>query len=119
MHADNILPGSLTLIKWKDGDEEKTFRLIERVSSKWQAFGYRLKIPQDKLNSWEQECQKDSEKCWMKVMQYWMDGCSEDHPVTWESLYGMLEDIQYVQVARELKKAVSAAEKNKPFLPDK
>lgn len=52
----------------------------------------------------------------MKVMQFWlMEGEATGYPVTWEGLYDMLEDVQYSEVAKELKKVVSAAKKQPLF----
>jgi hypothetical protein len=98
----------LNLIKWRgNGGCVHKFRLINRVSAKWESFGRRLEIPSNVLQGWREECQADAAKCWNKVMEYWLAG----HPATWESVYELLEDLEYTTVAKELKDALSAAMK--------
>lgn len=104
---------SLTLIKWKDDNgQPKKFNLIQRVSSKWESFGFRLEIPDDVLVGLREQCLANSAKCWTKIMQYWLSGGStNDYPATWEGLYVLLEDVDLAEVARETKQAVSAAKR--------
>lgn len=100
--------GALNLIKWKDcsGHVHK-FRLINRVSSKWESFGYLLDIHHNVLTGWRDECLGNSARCWMKVMAYWLtEGHTPQHPATWEGLYVMLEDVDFVEVAKELREAI-------------
>lgn len=100
----------LNLIKWKDASGcVHKFRLVDRVSSKWESFGYRLDIPQDMLTAWWEESLGNSAKCWMKVMRHWLMGeQTSEYPTTWEGLYEMLEDVAYIEEARGLREAVLA-----------
>ena len=100
----------LNLIKWRDerGEEQK-FRLVNRVSSRWESFGYRLDLPQNMLDAWREECHHISARCWCKVMHHWLTGGdTPDYPATWDGLYEMLEDVEYFEVARQLREAVLA-----------
>ena len=101
----------LNLIKWTDErGEEQTFRLVNRVSLKWESFGYRLDLPQNMLGAWRDECLNNSARCWCKVMHHWLTGGdTPDYPVTWDGLYVMLKDVEYSEEARELREAVLAA----------
>lgn len=68
------------------------------------------------LTSWRQECLGEAARCWMKVMQFWlMEGEATGYPVTWEGLYDMLEDVQYSEVAKELKKVSISCKKAATF----
>lgn len=46
---------SLTSIKWKDGEEEHTFKLIQRISSKWFTIGIHLGETIDALENYKQK----------------------------------------------------------------
>ena len=101
---------SLELVKWKEDGCEMAFRLVDMVSSQWREFGSRLSIEQDQLDSWEDEYRGRAARCWKKVMGHWLSvGGTHDYPATWEGLYVLLEDVEYCEVAKELKKAVAAA----------
>ena len=94
----------LDLIK---GPKGETFRLVDLVSSRWQSFGCQLGIPTDKLEAWRRECLGIATECWRKVMGQWLaGGGTHNYPATWEGLYVLLEDVEYMEVARELKTAV-------------
>ena len=99
------------LIKWKDSSGEvRKFRLVNIVSSKWEAFGYRLGIAH-MLDGWREECLASAQRCWWKVMQYWLseyqcDTNTPDYPATWEGMYEMLDDVEFSEVAKQLKEAV-------------
>lgn len=100
--------GSLHLIRWKDRNgNKKTFRLVDRVSARWNTFGLLLGISQNQLRAWEEQYRGNANMCWTKVMEYWLNGVGKDsYPPTWEGLYMLLEDAEYSQIAEELKRAV-------------
>ena len=90
---------------------KERFELVTRVSSRWDSFGIHLGFPQDQLESWEKEYSRDTAKCWNKVMGQWLNnGGTKDYPATWEGLYELLEDVNYKQVAEDLKEIVKAKE---------
>lgn len=64
----------------------------------------------DQLEAWKDECLGKAAKCWMKVMNHWLDrgGILPNYPTTWEGLYVLLEDVEYSEVAEKLKKINSA-----------
>lgn len=96
---------SLNLIKWK----ETKFRLVNNVSSRWRSFGTRLDMPYNLLDAWWKECLGNSARCWNKVMGYWLDGGgTSDYPITWEGLYELLDDVEYSEITKDLKKIVTA-----------
>jgi hypothetical protein len=68
------------------------------------------------LEGWREECMANAAMCWEKVMQFWLSEyqqeCSDEepeYPATWEGLYEMLEDVEFAEVAKQLKEAVLAA----------
>lgn len=66
-----------------------------------------LGISSNQLSAWEEQYRGNANMCWTKVMEHWLNGVgTERYPPTWEGLYMLLEDTQYVQVAEELKRAV-------------
>ena len=101
---------TLTLLKWKDQHGcMKKFKLITKVSSKWRDFGIRLSHELDQLEAWAEECRGVSSRCWCRVMNYWItENDSPDYPATWSGLFLVLEDVEYSEVAAELKKALAS-----------
>lgn len=59
------------------------------------------------VERWERQYQGDATRCWMEVMKHWInvDG-TQDYPVSWEGLRQLLNDVEYVKVAKDLKKAL-------------
>ncbi len=101
---------ALTLLKWKDGEKVKIFRLVDEVSTKWQLFGTLIGLSANKLQVWEKENTNNITMCCNKVMEHWLlVGGSRDYPTTWEGLYTLLEDAELSEVANSLKKAVDCS----------
>ncbi len=102
---------TLNFIKWSDRDgREKTFRLEEKVGSKWRDLGLRLSIEPATLDGWDIQYQRDARRCWGKVMgEFISSGGTGGYPPTWEGLYQLLEDIKCGGIARDLEEAVTHA----------
>ena len=100
---------TLTILKWEDHlGVVRTFRLSNRVQSRWRTFGTMLDL-NDELDSWEAQYHSDASMCWSKVMRHWLDGGGEDeYPPTWEGLYELLNDARCSQIAKKLKQAVQS-----------
>ena len=101
---------TLTLLKWKDSHgREQKFRLINRVSGRWLDFGYRLQRDTNQLEGWEREYHSNADRCWCKVMSHWLkeDG-TPNYPTTWKGFFCLLEDVECLQVAQDLQKALSS-----------
>ena len=94
------------LIKWHEEGRQCEFRLVDRVSAKWRNFGLLLDLKPNVLDGWNKQFLADSGDCWVRVMQHWMDGGSKVYPATWQGLYGLVEDVGYPAVAKELKEVV-------------
>lgn len=84
-----------------------TFRLSEKVGSKWREFGRELGMYEDVLTSWEIEKRGDTKACWEKVMSHWLQAGGE-YPITWDGVCTLLENLNCSEVAKELKKALRA-----------
>ena len=67
--------------------------------------GFRFPI-RPQLDGWNTQYLADAARCWMKIMQCWLNGESDEYPPSWEGLYTLLEDVGYPAVATELKTAV-------------
>lgn len=59
------------------------------------------------MDKWQRKHGGDADDCWDEVIRCWFDRGSEDYPLSWEGLYELLNDVEYAEVARELKKAVA------------
>lgn len=87
---------------------EQKFRLVDRVSHKWQEFGLLLGVTMNNLNAWESEHRRNAATCWGEVMKFWLTGGvgGGEYPITWDIL---LSNAQLSEVAKGLEIAVSAA----------
>ena len=81
------------------------FRLIDKVSSKWRSFGLRFGLEANQLDAWEEQCLVNAERCWHKVMGYWLKS-GVHYTVSWEGLCELLEDMNLRQIAYDLRVAV-------------
>lgn len=63
-------------------------------------------IPENMLTAWREECRGIATRCWMKVMNCWLNKRFTPYPPTWDGLYEMLEDTEYAEEARRLREAV-------------
>ena len=98
---------SLNLLKWKDEQgRQQTFRLVDRVSSKWKQFGLLLGLEPNQLDALKLDNPGQTAMCWNIVMEHWRKGDSVQYPPTWEGLYTLLEDMEFSRFADELKEAV-------------
>ena len=98
---------TLQLIKWRDAEgREQTFRLVDLVSARWMEFGTLLGFTLNVLEGWEKEYHCNSSRCWMKVMDSWVEKGSCDYPVTWEGLCTLLRDMGLPDVRHELIQAL-------------
>ena len=68
-----------------------------------------LGIPIFQLEYWRMEHSRNIAECWMKVMEYWLQGIP-NYPATWEGLYELLEDVDFHEVAMKLKEVVASFE---------
>ena len=102
--------GTLHLLKWVDEKgHAKSYRLVDKVSSKWRNIGSVCGLSPNQLDAWEHQYRGNTRKCWTRVMEHWLKGESEDYPATWEGLYDLLRDIEFSTVSLELDEAVIAA----------
>ena len=98
---------SLNLLKWQDEKgQEQTFRLVDKVSAKWEGFGLLLGLEYNQLDAVRRDQLGETARCWNRVMDHWREGCSVDYPPTWDGLYSLLTDMEYSEYARELQQAV-------------
>ena len=54
------------LIKYKDGDEHKKFKLVDRVSSFWQKIGYRIGLTWNTLEDYKREARSAAGRRWCR-----------------------------------------------------
>ena len=91
----------------KGGVDE--YRLKAEIVHKWKEFGD-LVIPREQIDKWAAEdSNMQPDDCCEAMLSYWLDNPPPSHPVTWESLYELLELCDLGQVACNLKHAVNKA----------
>ena len=79
-----------------------TFSLIDKVGAEWQRIGVMLGITMNKLKGWDRQHRGDVTLCWGELVGHWKkSGGTSNYPHTWDSLYQLLCDIQYSQVAKK------------------
>ena len=100
---------TLGLIKWRDEHGGlHTFRLGDRVCSKWRHFGILLDLDQSKLDGFDSQYRGNLNSSWNAVMSHWLaGGGGRDYPATWKGLYALLSDMELPRVASDLEKAVA------------
>lgn len=91
----------IILIKYRVRNEEKEFRLLQKVQQKWYDIGTLMGVPMNTIDSRK----TDEEKC-QDALQKWMERGSPKYPVEWASLIQVLQDVQMRTVAGELREAL-------------
>ena len=101
----------LDLIKWiDDNGDVKKFSLSSHVSSKWREFGRQLNLEEDRMDGWEQQRMGNCLNCWCIVMSHWLsEQVSSNYEVSWDGLYELLSDVNFITTAKNLKIAVNSA----------
>ena len=99
----------LRCIVWTEQGKIHTFKLMEKVSTKWRDIGYQIDLTKNTIDGYAIKHGNDPERCWDEVMSKWCeDGQgSDEYPVTWDGLYQLLKDVEAAQVAEQLEKAVA------------
>ena len=91
----------VTLIRYRAQNEERKFRLLQRIQCKWYNIGLLLSVPVNTIDSRK----TDEEKC-QDVLRKWLDNGSPQYPVDWASLMKVLQEVQMGTVADDLKEAL-------------
>ncbi len=99
--------GTLTLLKWKDGQKQRHFRLVDKVSADWKDFGCRF--AQDNLKAIEKD-RTECRSCWLEVMEKWINETERDalcdYPASWKGVVSVLDDVQKGTAAKDLRRAL-------------
>lgn len=82
--------------------------MANKVSMKWRDFGKALNMTYNELCVLKEQYHGYANNAWDAVMDRWLRGNSS-YSVTWEGLYSLLNDMEFSQVAVELKAAVALA----------
>ena len=103
--APPIRLAHLQLLKATNGDK---IEIIKIISPKWKDIGTLLDFDQTgaTLNQIQaNEGAKGVEACCRAMLQYWLEGKGKQ-PATWTTLLGVLQDSNFQELARRLKRAV-------------
>lgn len=92
----------IILIKYQVYNEEKDFRLLQKIQHKWYVIGALLGVPVDTIDSYRST---DEEKC-CDVLGMWMERGSPEYPVEWDGLIKVLQDVEMRAAARDLREAL-------------
>lgn len=93
------------VIKWKDGGDIKTFRLIDFIG-KCDGISNQFKIPKAKYDGWVREKQGAQREVCHDVFQHWLNSGTGPYTTTWRGLIKVLEDVELGEVAKQLKTAL-------------
>ena len=68
-----------------------------------------VNLNENQLNAFEESFSRDTLRCWLAVMDHWINTRGHDcsYPVTWAGLYSMLDDVDCLQVAEDLERALT------------
>ena len=101
---------NLQLIRWRDKNRElKKFYLKHSICIEWEKIGDLVDIPSGLLEAWGIKYREDPLKCIKPVLSHWLSNPTEDYPATWEGLYQLLEDIEYSEIAKQLRQCLDNA----------
>ena len=105
---------ALTLLKWRDASEcEQRLSLVDEVSFGWITFGLRVGLKMDRLKAWEKQYHEDTTRCWLEVMEHWLNKeGTDDYPAMWEGLHTLLKDAGHPKVAHTLEAAFQCHKHN-------
>lgn len=101
-----MTPSNFTLIKWKSDEGVNNFKLIEKISDKWQEIGTLLELEQAKLKLFRDTSSNNAEICLREVLSHWLEGGGSRYPRTWDGVCTLLRDIHCANIAEELKQAL-------------
>ena len=73
---------------------------------RWQDIGD-LVVPWPQMEVWSKRM--DDKDCCRAMLLYWLVNPPSKYPVTWESLYELLDDCELSEIACKLKMAVDNA----------
>ena len=96
---------TLTLLKWNDGGEKKKLKVTDKIVNQWREIGILLEIPEPTLDGWWTQTH-DVKQCCEKVLGNWLQNPPEDYPATWHGLLELLDDAEFTDLAKTLKKAL-------------
>lgn len=97
----------LTLIKYRDGGEIKRLKLVDNILNKWDEVGRYLGIQEPKLQAWRTQTGNDPKRCCDNVVANWLQNPPDEYPLTWRGLIDLLEDADFTQLVKDLKKALA------------
>ena len=101
------MPRHLTLIKWKDDQEQiQRFHLVETISNKWRDIGGLMELSLDNIS---EKYRGDPKECCRAVLDRWLEKPPPDYPTTWQGLLELLEDIELSGVVTKLRKILGKA----------
>ena len=92
----------ITLIKYRKGNGEADFRLLQKIQRKWHDIGLELLRTPVHIESHK----TDEEKC-REVLTKWLERGSDEYPVEWGSLVKVLQNVEMNEVAEELREALN------------
>lgn len=99
----------LTLIKWTDSNGvERSYNLVDQISSKWEDVVIRLKLNHRRDNYKQNNA--DNEQCLKDVFTDWIhqNGHPPEYPLTWVGVFQLLQDVGMTTAAEDLKKALES-----------
>ena len=91
---------SLSKIQKFVGRSGKTYRILAKVSPKWNRFAIALGLEED-IDSVRMNTHHQVENACLEILRRWLDGGGRK-PVTWSTFIECLDDIQLGTLAEEL-----------------
>ena len=85
------------------------FRIIEKVSSKWELLGD-LTEQSDRLDNYKAMTMNNHFECCRFVFQHWIDSTPKE--VTWDCLYELLDDAQFSEVSSKIRRILEYVLRN-------
>lgn len=79
--------------------------MTEKISNQWRKIGKLVEISVTTLDEWWKET-PNHEQCCDKVVGKWLQNPPDEYPATWHGLLHLLDDAEFTDLAKVLKKAL-------------
>lgn len=79
--------------------------MTEEISGEWRNIGKLLGISAQRLEGWWDQSY-NRERCCDKVVEKWLQNPPDEYPACWRGLLRLLNDAEFTDLAKVLKKAL-------------
>ena len=101
---------SLTFLKWKQGGEERSLRILDDVCNCWKEIAELIGMSIGQVQAIETSRLNKPMECCRDVFEHWVRE-GGDYEASWEGLLTLLPIIKQGRVATQLREALNRGER--------